>query len=313
MSFRPYIAIIALLGTLGLVSGCGTSVWKSTKDLYTEYLNPPASIDYGDKGTLSEAEAALAVRMRGIDSQLSLLERHLENADRSPSPESVALLFNQFPWISGFAAVDSTGDVLVQEPPMGLKELDFSRIVETGSRGNTVRGLRAMVQDTPLGPEVFAAVPVYNSAELMGLVVTHFDMRALVPFGQQPEDMVVLSPEAVLWPGRFAMESTPLLGKDWRSMVKSSVTGTVSNDTGNFLWVARFLGAEPLIFAVPISGSFMENPAGMDGVTRGSFVGVPASSVPVIESDVNRGGPSLLQMPAPPASPATVNEAPIQD
>ena len=308
------LALMVGVAAASLV-GCefsSQSAWKSTKSLYSEYLNPPASIDYGDKGSLSDAEAALAIRMRGIDRQLTRLERRMENADRAPSPQMVSQLFGEFPWLSGFAAVDAaSGTVLVQEPPMGLKQLDFQPLLEQKGRGNRDRALRALVQDTPLGPEVLVGVPVYNSLDLMGLVIVHFDLRGLVPTGVQPEEMVVLAPEAVLWSGRFDIASTPLAGRDWRALTRSQTSGTVSSDNGQFLWMARFIGTEPLIFAVPVSGRFVENLDGAEGVTRGSFVGVPASAVPVIESESGQGGPNILHTPAPAAIPTAVDEKPI--
>lgn len=312
---RSCSLMLVLCVAAGGLAGCEfstNSAWKSTQSLYREYLNPPATIDYGDKGSLTDAEAALAVRMRGIDRQITLLERRMENADRAPSPEMVAGLFAEFPWLSGFAAIEAaTGNVLVQEPPMALKPLDFAPLLEQKSRGNNVRGVRGMVQDTPLGPEVFVAVPVYNSLELMGLVAVNFDLRALVPTGVDPEEMVVLAPEAVLWPGRFDIASTPLADKDWRALTKSEITGTVSNGNGEFLWLARFIGMEPLIFAVPVSGRFVENLEGTEGVTRGSYVGVPASAVPVIESESGKAGPNLLHTTPPEATPPAVDEKPI--
>ena len=47
-------------------------------------------MDYEDKGTLSEAESRLAMRMLGIDQQLEQLERFLENQDKPPTGEVVS-------------------------------------------------------------------------------------------------------------------------------------------------------------------------------------------------------------------------------
>lgn len=35
-----------------------------------------------------------------------------------------------------------------------MKELDFAKMLEQKARGNELRGLRGLVEDTPLGPEV---------------------------------------------------------------------------------------------------------------------------------------------------------------
>ena len=81
----------------------------------------------------------LASRMVGIDIQLEQLERYLQNSDKPPTGESVAVLFHRFPWLSGLAAVDANGMVLAQEPPAAMKELDFAKMLEQKARGNELR------------------------------------------------------------------------------------------------------------------------------------------------------------------------------
>ena len=88
VSLQSSLFTTALIGTLALLGGCSTfdSTWKSTKAFYGEYINPPAKIDYEDKGVLNDAETRLASRMVGIDIQLEQLERFLQNADRRANP-----------------------------------------------------------------------------------------------------------------------------------------------------------------------------------------------------------------------------------
>ena len=107
MSLQSSFITTALIGSLVFIGGCSTfdSTWKSTKAFYGEYINPPAQIDYDDKGVLNDAETMLASRMVGIDIQLEQLERYLQNSDKPPTGESVAVLFHRFPWLSGLAAL----------------------------------------------------------------------------------------------------------------------------------------------------------------------------------------------------------------
>ena len=184
MSLQSSFITTALIGSLVFIGGCSTfdSTWKSTKAFYGEYINPPAQIDYDDKGVLNDAETTLASRMVGIDIQLEQLERCLQNSDKPPTGESVAVLFHRFPWLSGLAAVDANGMVLAQEPPAAMKELDFAKMLEQKARGNELRGLRGLVEDTPLGPEVLTGIPIYSGSEMLGLLVTHFDMRSLLTY-----------------------------------------------------------------------------------------------------------------------------------
>lgn len=309
MSLSSSIAVAALAGTLVLVGGCTTleSSWKSTKSFYYTYINAPAVIDYEEKGTLSEAELRLATRMVGIDIQLEHLERYLLNADRPPTGESINLLFTGFPWLSGLVAIDPEGNVLAQEPPVSMKNLDFSGIAKTEARGGEMRGLRGFVQDTPLGPEVMVGIPVYMDSEMRGMLVTHFDMRTLLSYTNGTEDLVVLAPEGVLWDGDIDVPSTPLYGQDWAEIVRSSTQGTVSNNNGEFIWIARFLGKQPLIFATPVRGTFRKQNDSM-GISPFGL------NTPVTESQLlDQSAGSLLLAPLPPVRGLDMEEQPISD
>ncbi len=317
VSLQSSLFTTALIGTLALLGGCSTfdSTWKSTKAFYGEYINPPAKIDYEDKGVLNDAETRLASRMVGIDIQLEQLERFLQNADRPPTGESVAILFHRFPWLSGLAAVDAEGTVLAQEPPAAMKELDFSRMLEQKPRGGELRGLRGLVEDTPLGPEVLTGIPVYSGSEMMGLLVAHFDMRSLLTYTSGAEDLVVLSPQGILWPGRFVVDATPLTGQDWNEITRDSTHGTVSNKTGSFIWMARFIGEQPLIFATPSEGQFPEDAEQLSALSHASAFSSQGMTAPVTESQVMEGGAdgdSILTAPLPPVRGLGMQESSIE-
>ncbi len=308
------VVVVFVCAMLSLVSGCGVS-WegavKGTRTLYREYLNPPADIDYSDRGDLSEAKAALARRIYGIDTRIAELERHMENADRRPTSESVSALFARFPWLGGFAAVDDTGRVLGEAPSMPLKQLDYAPLTALPARGGALRGLRGLVQDNPLGPEILVGVPVYRDADLVGLAVAHFEMRSLMPFSEDAENLIVLSPEAVLWSGRFDVEATPLHDVDWKQIVRSSSGGTVSRSGEEFVWVVRFIGAAPIIFASPAEAPAMpEYTPDPDFLPAGDTLFFP----PTREENAVLGVmPGILDAPAASEAPSAVIENPVSE
>lgn len=307
--------LATLTGALVMLSGCGSAwenAWKGTKSLYREYLNPPAVIDYGDKGDLSDARAALARRIYGVDTRIGELERYMENADHQPSSESVSAMFARFPWLSGLAAVDaSTGEVLGEAPATPLKQLDYTPLISASARGGALRGLRGLVQDNPLGPEVLLAVPVYRDKDLVGLVVSHFEMRALTPFSEDPDNLIILAPGVVLWSGRFNVESTPLQKVDWEKAARSSSSGTVSGSEGKFVWIARFVGTTPLIFAAPAEAPVVE-----EQVSEHRFIPVSNGSffLPVREENAELGvSSSILETPSLPEGAFGAVETPVSE
>ena len=255
--FLPFLMICSLC-----LMGCSSyqptkNAWKSTKSFWNTYFNQPAKVDYDEKGNLSPQALELSNSMIGIDVEFTKFERAMMNADKPPTKEWVQTFFNSFPWIGGFAGVKNDGTILGQEPETPLKELDFIPLLYEDKKQNS-RALRGDVQYTPLGPEVLVATPLYDSTEFKGVVVAHFDMRSLMQYSSSPENIVILTPQALLWPGKYDFASTPLAGVNWDEVVAKNSSGTCSNANGSFYFMIRYLGNIPLVFAVAEKGNFAE-------------------------------------------------------
>ena len=249
------ILTVACLSAGMFLPGCGTetikSSLKSTKEMYYEYINTPAKIDYEHKGNISATKRSLVQQTQLIYLQLQGLERMLENMDRGPTAESVSALFSSFPWVSGVAMIAADGEVLAQEPVMPLKALEFSPILEKKGIGDSPRGLRGMVEDTPLGPEVMLGIPIYHDNEFMGVFVAHFDMRDLVRSVGSPDNLIILAPEGILWPGSLQEQAESLASEDWSAKTRDEASDMIVSGDKEFFWQARYLGAQPIVFVVP--------------------------------------------------------------
>ena len=198
-----------LLASAAMVAGCSSyqptkNVWKGTKDVWYTYVSPPASVDYGEKGDLSPRALALTNCMMGLDVELGRFERTMINADKPPTRQWMDSLFAAHPWLDGFAGVKYDGTLLGQEPANPLKQLDFIPLLYEDKKQGS-RALRAGVQQTPMGPEVMLAAPLYDGVDFLGIVVAYFDMRNLVQYSGNPQDMVILSPQALLGPASMTM------------------------------------------------------------------------------------------------------------
>ena len=315
MSQHCMRAFLVLL-LAALLCGCNSfqptkNVWKTTKGLWNTYVSPPASVDYEEKGNLPPQALALSTGMIGIDVELGKLERVMQNADKPPTREWLNNLFATFPWLSGFAGVKYDGAILGQEPPNALKELDFIPLLYEDKKQNS-RALRADVEPSPLGPEIMLATPLYDGVDFLGIVVAYFDMRALMQYSDHPQDMVVLCPSALLWPGKYEFAATPLAGLDWSEIVKQSSAGTCTNATGSFFYLVRYLGNLPLVFAVPEKGDF---PEGNGDVQQGAQFfpqereKLPPPPMPE-RAKKEEGAVPAFEPPAEPAGSAGLEGAP---
>lgn len=243
--------------------------WKSTQSYYKTYLNTPATLDMGDTGGLEEYQAELGAAIAGFDASLSELERVMANSDRSPDPSWVGRMSSRFPWISGIALTDEFGYAHANINREYPKPFDVGTMLETDPK-QLLKDLRAYAQFSDLGPELYLGNPMYRGEEFRGLIVVHFDPRALLARTADPARFMIASSEGIIWPGLYDADSTPVAAINWGEVVLDSSHGTVSNANGTFYWVARYFGNLPLVYAVKVSGEFperLENMAGLSEAT----------------------------------------------
>ena len=251
----PYRIIFCLLFVLALSTGCSSNqtaknAWKGTKSVWYTYVNVPANIDYGDKGKMPEYETRFSKAIMGIDIQLLALERTMQNADKPPTPEWLNTFFTQFTWVDGIVGINSEGGI-VGTAGRVEKSFDFGPLLEKDPKQN-LHALRGHVHDSGSGPEVLLAVPLYDGPDFLGLVVAHFELRSLVRYSDDPESLIVTSPGGLLWSGAVA---GVLPNADWGAILRSSASGTISDSSGSYQWVSRFVGNYPLVFAAQKAAS----------------------------------------------------------
>jgi len=236
-------------------TGCSTNqtvknTWKGTKGFWYSYVNVPAAIDYGDKGKMPAYETLFSKAMMGIDVQLLALERTMQNADKPPTPEWLNAFFTQFPWVDGITGLDGEGGV-VGEAGRAVKKIDYAPLFESDPKQN-LHALRGHVQDADNATTVLLAVPLHDGPDFLGLVVVYFEMRSLMRYSDAPEHLIITSPDGMLWSGSSA---GTLPNADWKAVLRSSAGGTISDGSGAYQWVSRFLGNYPLVFAMQKTAS----------------------------------------------------------
>ncbi|MBR3881392.1 MAG: hypothetical protein IKJ34_07360 [Mailhella sp.] len=247
---RLRISLLCLFTTLLILPGCTSldSTLKESKRLYHTYLNRPTSLDISEPVVLEDSERGLVQRMMAVDEELTRLEKALDAFATPPDGEGAQNLLRRFPWLSGIAMVAADGTLGASIPSVPLKQLDYTPLLELIPKA-LPRDLRSFVQDTPLGPEIVLARPFLQEDQLQALLVASFDFRALLPFVSSPGDLIVRSPDVLIWSGDAMYDETPLAKIDWTTHLKEHSHGEISNENGSMLWVARYIGGKPLIFA----------------------------------------------------------------
>ena len=262
---------LALLAAM-LTSGAACSsyqptknVWKGTKDLWYEYVSPPASIDYSETGKLTAQGQALVDGMMGVDIELAKLERLMTNADRPPTRGWLNGFFNEVPWVDGFTGLRADGTVLGTEVPAGKPQVtvDYVPLLYEPAKQST-RALRGDMQQTTIGPVVVLAAPLYDGIDFLGVVATYFRISSIIDRVKKPDSVVVFTPHGLLW-SPYEYGATPMAGIDWNQSVTKASSGVVSNERGSFVYQVRWLGNLPLIFAVADKGDFPKSTGSLAG------------------------------------------------
>ena len=249
---RPLL--LCLLSSLVLaLPGCSVveGYYKDSKKFYYKHVNTPSTVDITERTVLEDGERGLAQRMMVLDGELIKLEKALDAFATPPDGQAAANLLRRFPWLSGLAMVAPDGTLGASIPPVPLKQLDYSPLLTMAPKA-LPRDLRSFVQDTPLGPEIALARPFLQEDQLQVILVATFDFRALLPYVASPGDLVVRSADTLIWCGDIDYDASPMGKVDWPALLKEESHGELSNDSGTMLWITRYLGGKPLVFAAKV-------------------------------------------------------------
>jgi len=250
VSLRTAVSLTLMMFLLACSGSALDSTGKTVKGAYTEYLNPPAEIDYEQTGSLEARQFFLAEQQFSLNRALNEFLRELSNSDTPPTPDSVVQFLASMPWLNGIAAVDLEGLVLAQEPTFAIKQIDFSVLAAFKPRPGAERVAHAFVAETLLGPEIVAVMPVYVDAIKQGYFAAHFDMGNLMQMVPAREYFLVFTPEALLWEGDAFAGAESIRAQDWKTIAREQVSGTVESTDGSCAWVSYFVGDVPLIFVL---------------------------------------------------------------
>lgn len=247
LSRIKFLLVVLLLFVF--VTGCSTvhETTKETKQLYREYIVPMPEVDL-DFDDLDEGQLRLANLFKPVDVNINALRRYLEGTDGLPKEDWFKTLFTQYQWISGVMITDIAGGVRFRYPQESMKQHDLSPFFEWGEAWEDHK-MRATAVNTPLGPEIYLANPYFENNEWQGLIVVHFDPRKLLPYCPNPDELILLSQDDVLWPGKYDQDAQAMAQLPWEEILADREFGGYEGSRGEYYWIARHLGFYYIIYA----------------------------------------------------------------
>ncbi len=239
-----------------LLTACDTAkrTWRDTKGMFDKYVDIDPEIDLKNEGIDDKGLQKLARLFGPVDQKLEVFLREIQSQDTPPEAEWSEGLLSRFQWLTGLAVLDAEGTVLAQYPPVGMRAVDFTPLLEFKDRYK-VRQLAASIQTDELGTLIYVAMPYYKNNEFSGLVVGYFDPRSLIDFCPDPGQLYIIYPDGVLWPGSDQALAEAMLAYAWKSELKADVQGETTVNGVTYAWQARWIGQIEIVYVTEISSA----------------------------------------------------------
>lgn len=242
------LRVTALLIALCLV-GTGCGVFSGTKDA-TEDLIWSDEVELEQECGLGPAGKKMAGIVYPVDTRLESLIQAARTLEPSNQGE-LSNLVSKFPWIEGAALVSPDAEMRLQRPEKGQMQLALEKVVQRASQWRD-RRLHAVYGKQLFGADVVVLKPLYTDGVHKGYLVVSFDFRSLADYSSRSEELIAVSGNYVLWPGRYVTASESLASTEWDALLEDGVSGRHTVRDRGFLWMARYIGREPFFYAVEI-------------------------------------------------------------
>ncbi|MCF8104085.1 MAG: hypothetical protein K9K64_01255 [Desulfohalobiaceae bacterium] len=223
---------------------------ETTKKIYRGRAFP-AKVDFEQGTGLKEKEQKLAQALSGTDEKIERLRLALERQGSPPSLQWMQGTVRSMPWLNGLRVLDSQGREMRRYPETQVKQLDLQDIHEEISNSDS-RQMRLLSLETPFGREVCLVKPFFYQESHQGLLLAHFDFRTLLPAGPQSNEVMVFFPGKPLWSGNYGRIARELSLQDWNSLLAKNIHGQITIEKKTFYWLVRYVGIDPLVYAVAI-------------------------------------------------------------
>lgn len=218
------------------------------KDNFFEWGATEYELDM-DRSDINSLEQSLAENIYPMDTQLTKMLRDLSVRDTFPSEQWMERIMTDFNWLNGITVMDKERNILAVYPETGIKQLTFDPAFP---RASELRQGRVMlsIEETPLGNEVLLVSSIFDNFELTGFIVVNFDPRSFINQSVNPDDIILISQDKVVWTGKFEHHTQTLNEMNWEEMLTRKISGKVQVNEDRFFWLARAVGEDWLIYLV---------------------------------------------------------------
>lgn len=252
---RKTALFAAALAALLACAACSTakSYWKSTRAT----ISPDPEVDLNTYNFDNPSERKLASLLAPVDAQLAGLIRFIETQDSTPEEDWLDLLMLRFPWLNGVLVAGTEGAVSAQRPVSDRARHDVGPLLQNATDWRLVK-LRSSVTYSDFGPVMYLGRPFFLNTEWQGLLVVHFDPRALLNACPKPNQLVIVDPGNAVWTDAL-VDREAVLRLPWPDMLAKDVGGEIQVGAKPYTWFARFLAEKQIVYmaeSIPGQGKY---------------------------------------------------------
>ncbi len=245
--------ILIFLVIVGLFFLAGCKNWIPGKEMIRKNnCFFPAEVNVQKDTVLCIEEDKMACLICGMDRRLESLLREMDTVERRPEKERLKGIYSDYSWLNGVNVLDKSGQPVLRYPEQAVKELDYNFLSEVKWSWKEKK-YNIFALDTPLGTELAIVKPMFNGKELKRLLLTHFDIRSLLNFSDDPGELLIFLPDKLLWSGEEIAESKSFLEFSWKNILEDRVNGKLERQGKRYYWMSRYVGKDPIIYMVRIS------------------------------------------------------------
>ncbi len=231
-------------------SGCG--VWHKTKEVYQKYTFHKG-INLDKKSGLGSGEKTMAKLISPIDAQLEFLIQDLKTQEFSSGQNWIKQVYQNFSWLSGIVVVNDQTRIVERYPNHSEQNFIVQDTLSKISNSDKSE-FCCFVQKDGSRPKVCIVRSFYKRELWQGSLIAYFDFDSLFKFPSLPSKIIALHYDTILYNNGFEHVAQKISKLAWESKLKNKSWGELKVENENFFWLARYIGKDPIIYVVEITG-----------------------------------------------------------
>ncbi|MFP4392403.1 MAG: hypothetical protein ACOC3Y_03590 [Desulfohalobiaceae bacterium] len=238
------IAVFCVAASVFLLVSC-KSWQKSWQALDSSFYPEKVELDKDPGWPESEVEAAHVFAQ--VDQGLQRLLLELELQETLPDQGWAENVLQGQPWLQGLLVVDKEGEI---QQGNKARDLPEGVVQEVLSRAETWQDddLRLVLPHKGEQTWMVLARPYQQGRQWQGLILAYFQPQAMLKKADNPDQIILLSKEQVLWDGDYPQAANKALEQDWSGHLQDEAYGQIRVADQEFYWLSRYVGQDPIFY-----------------------------------------------------------------